>query len=73
MTTSVPINGDAIARDDDVILIVRRGKIIGVMSEAAQRDVRTLRMTLTRNALDEEFQPLQGVPVEMFQPSTYVE
>lgn len=66
MTTGIPVEVDGVSRNDDVILVVRRGEVIGVLSEDAQEEVKTLRMTFTRDSAKEQYQPLQGQGIETF-------
>lgn len=66
MTSGDPVEVETPERDDDTILLVQHGQVVGVLSEDAQRDVKTLRLTLTRQVNGDRFQPLQGVSVEMF-------
>lgn len=66
MMTDVTVAVDEPYRSDDVIVVMRKGKIIGVLSAEAQQSVRTLRMTFTRDTPTAEFVPLQGVGVEHF-------
>lgn len=56
----------ATAPDSNVITVMQNGKVIGVVSEAAQDAVETLRMTFTRDKPKGTFIPLQGVAVQYF-------
>ncbi len=67
MTTGEHIVVDSPVRDDDVVVVVQRGKIIGVLSEAAQEGAQTVRMTFTRNSEKDSFMPLQGTTVACFE------
>lgn len=53
--------------DKTAIIVMRGGKVIGVVSSAAQEGVATLRMTFTRELPTAEFVPLQGVAIQHFQ------
>jgi hypothetical protein len=67
MTTATPVDlNGSFERDDNTILIVQKGQVIGVLSEEGQEGARTLRLTLTRETPDSIFQPLQGTCVEAF-------
>jgi len=62
--TTVDIKAD---RDtDNAILITQDGKIIGVISKAAQENIKTIRMTFTRDKPTGWFKPLQGQGIEVF-------
>lgn len=53
--------------DQTAIIVMRGGKVIGVVSSAAQEEVATLRMTFTREHPTAEFVPLQGIAIQHFQ------
>jgi len=61
-----PVDLTSFSRQDNAIVVVQRGKVIGVLCEAAQENLRTLRLTFTRNNPTDHFSPLQGSPVEVF-------
>lgn len=67
MTTGIPIAVTTPMRDDDTIVVLRHGQVIGVLSEDAQAQVKTIRMTFTREDPDRNFEPLQGVAVAVFE------
>lgn len=52
--------------DESAIIVMRNGKVIGVVSSAAQEKVATLRMTFTREQATAQFVPLQGVAIQHF-------
>lgn len=66
MTTGATVTVDGPLRDDNTIVVLRRGQIIGVLSENAQADVKTIRMTFTRDIPDGPFIPMQGIAIEVF-------
>lgn len=64
MTTGIPlVEGDY---PKGTIVVYQEGKLIGVLSPEAQENVKTIRMTFTREQPDAYFRPLQGVCVESF-------
>jgi lambda repressor-like predicted transcriptional regulator len=66
MMTDTTVSVDGPMREDDVIVVVRKGQIIGVLSAEAQDSIQTLRMTFTRDSPKSQFVPLQGTGVEYF-------
>jgi hypothetical protein len=66
MITGVPFEVDNPMREDDTIIVIQRGEIIGVLSEGGQEQVRTLRLAFTRDRPTELFNPLMGNCIETF-------
>jgi hypothetical protein len=64
---TVGIDPGTYGEDSGAIIVMQKGAIIGVFSQAAQEDAQTLRMTFTRDAPERDFVPLQGVIVQQFE------
>jgi len=66
------VSGDSVevdygeSPDQTAIIVTQNGKVIGVVSTAAQEEVATLRMTFTREKPTAQFVPLQGVAIQHF-------
>ena len=61
MITEVPYDSE----DSSNIVVVQRGKVIGVVGATSLQDIKTVRLTFTRDSADSAFRALQGQCVEV--------
>jgi hypothetical protein len=54
---------------DDTIVVIQRGKVIGVLSPDAQKQVKTIKLIFSRETPEDQqsaFSPVQGAAVEYY-------
>lgn len=64
MISDVPVEVDRDA--DNVLVVIQGGKVVGIISKEAQENIKTIRMTFTRDTPNGFFKPLQGQGIEVF-------